>query len=255
MRIKTLIAVIILCILCAALYSALWFFWAQQVTQQVKTFQTDAALQGTVIDGNFTPVTGFPGAFHIGFSGRIVGGVQALNLPRVEVTGFFLPGTALTVDMPQGVSIQAPELDTFSSSLDSLRLTARIPSPLPASFTARDLYRWQETGQAVDITALHVVKGPLVVGGQGTIGLDRRLQPVANLPVKITGHMAFLAELQDRHLVKNRAAMIAGAVLGGLARTDDAGNSYLPLTLSIQKSTLYAGPLRVIDVPPVLWPE
>lgn len=254
MRKLAIIAGFLLLVILGA-YTALWHFWAQQIDAQIMAFRVQMATQGTEINGDFSAVSGFPGAFHVSFAGRIAGDGRALIIPQLDVRSFFLPGAAIAIDLPQGLRALSPELDEFTSTLDKLHIDAVIPSPLPASFSARDLYRWREAGGVVKINALELFKRPLHVTGQGNISLDERLQPLGEMPVEVEGHAAFLAELQSRHMIEPRATIMAGAVLGSLAKTDESGRSYVPVTLRIQKSTLYAGPLRVMDVPPLFWPE
>ncbi|MBU0858465.1 MAG: DUF2125 domain-containing protein, partial [Alphaproteobacteria bacterium] len=241
--------------LVAVSYTALWHFWAQQVTAQINIARADLTAQGTVIEGTITPVTGFPGPLTLSFAGSLSSTTQSLHIPSLTVRGFFLPGTKVHIDMPQGARAQVPEWAEYSSTLDALRLAAVVPSPLPASFTAGDLYHWQKSGGTLTVKELHLRKGSLTVDGTGAIALDDRLQPVAQMPVVITGHNNFLMELQSRQLVEPRQGLIAGAVLNGLSKPNDDGVPTLTLTLSIQKSTLYAGPIRIMDVPPLFWPE
>jgi hypothetical protein len=255
MKTKLIFITVFLAVIGAVSYTALWHFWAQQVTAQINTARADLTAQGTMIDGTITLVTGFPGPLTLSFAGSLSSATQSLHIPSLTVRGFFLPGATIHIDIPHGARAQVPEWDEYLSTLDALHLEAVVPSPLPASFTAADLFHWQKSGGILTVNSLHLRKGALTVDGAGTIALDDRLQLVAQMPVVITGHNNFLMELQSRQLFEPRQGLIAGAVLNGLSKPNDVGVPTLALTLSIQKSTLYAGPIRIMDVPPLFWPE
>lgn len=252
---KSVIAVIILLLLLAAGYTAAWHGWARGVQNAIDHFRADMAAQSTVIDGTFTAPAGFPGPISVSFSGTMSSDGRAVTIPMLTATGFFLPGTSLRVELPQGIKIHLPDRDDFSSSLDAALLDVTVPRPLPADFRAPALNAWRENGGVIPINSLKIRKASLNLAGKGTLTLDERLQPVLQMPVNMTGHTDFLLELQQRNLVKMQQAMIAGAALTALSKPDEDGVPTVTANLSIQNSTLYVGPIRVIDVPPVFWPE
>lgn len=252
---KLILIASLLVLMAAIIYAGLWHAWARQVEARAIEIRAALTAQGTQLEGQFSRIAGFPGPLELTFSGMIVAPTQALHLPFLSVRGFFLPGTTLEIEMPQGVRVHAPELDEFSSSLDSISLTARIPAQLPADFTARDLSRWKDAGGKIIVKDVQLRKSTLNVKGNGEITLDDRLQPALQLPVAMTGHGEFLTELQTRKITDSRQALIAGAVLGALAKPNADNIPEVAILLSIQKSTLYAGPIRITDIPPVFWPE
>lgn len=252
---KSIIASLILILLLVGGYAIAWHGWARGVETAINNFRADMAAQDTVIDGTFTAPAGFPGPITVSFSGTMASDGRAVTIPMLTATGFFLPGTALRVELPQGIKIHLPDRDDFSSSLDAALLDVTVPRPLPADFRAPALNAWREKGGTIPINEVEIRKSTLNLKGSGTLTLDERLQPVLQMPATMTGHTDFLLELQQRNLVKMQQAMIAGAALTALSKPGEDNVPTVAANLSIQQSTLYVGPIRVIDVPPIFWPE
>ena len=252
---KSIIAAVIIVLLAVGGYAIAWHGWARGVETAINHFRADMAAQDTVIDGTFTKPTGFPGPIKVSFSGTMSSDGRAITIPMLTAAGFFLPGTALRVDLPQGIKIHLPDRDDFSSSLDAALLDVTVPRPLPADFRAPALNTWRENGGIIPINRVEIKKSTLNLVGNGTLALDERLQPLLQMPVNMTGYTEFLLELQQRNLVKMQQAMIAGAALTALSKPGENNIPTVTANLSIQKSTLYVGPIRVIDIPPLFWPE
>jgi hypothetical protein len=252
---KFLIAAPVIIFLLFGGYAIAWHAWARGVQTSINNFRADMAAQGTVIDGTFTAPAGFPGPIIVSFAGTMASDGRAVTIPMLTVAGFFLPGTSLRVELPQGIKIHLPDRDDFSSSLDAALLDVTVPRPLPAAFRAPALNTWREKGGIIPINHVEIRKSSLNLAGKGTLALDERLQPVLQMPANMTGHTDFLLELQQRNLVKMQQAMIAGAALTALSKPGENDIPTVTANLSIQNSTLYVGPIRVIDVPPVFWPE
>jgi hypothetical protein len=245
----------IICVLLFAAYAATWHAWADIVSRAIETFRAELTAQGTAIEGDISDPSGFPGPIVISFSGTLSSDGRALTLPLLTVRGFFLPGTKLRLDLPQGMELQLPDRDAYTSSLDAASLSVTIPNPLPDAFTVPALTAWRDAGGRVDIHELSLRKGPMNVTGHGTLSLDERLQPLLDMPSRVTGHMPFVMELQQRGILDTKQSMIAASTLSFMSKPDENGASTLAATMLIKQSTLYAGMLRVVDVPPLFWPE
>ena len=49
------------------------------------------------------------------------------------------------------------------------------------------LIQWRDKGGTVEVTRLNLDHGPLRLNGEGTFALDRDLQPVGTLTVRVEG--------------------------------------------------------------------
>lgn len=252
---KSLIAATILLFILVVAYTAAWHGWARGVAQAIDNFRSDMALQDTVIDGTFSKPSGFPGPITVSFSGTVASDGRSLTIPTLTVRGFFLPGTNLRIDMPQGLQLQLPDRDLYTTSIDAAVIDVTVPNPLPADFRAPDLNNWRERGGKLDIHELSLRKGDLNVTGHGTLTLDQRLQPVLEMPSQVTGHMNFVADLQKRGLIDTRNAIIAAGALSLMSKPDENNMPTLTGTIAVKQSTLYVGLFRIVDVPPLFWPE
>lgn len=252
---KTIIAAAAVCVLLFAVYAAMWHAWADGVSRAIDTFRADMAAQGTAIDGNFSAPSGFPGPIVISFSGTLASDGRAMTLPLLTARGFFMPGTKLHLDLPQGVQLELPDRDPYTSSLDMAAISVTIPRPLPAAFTVPALTAWRDAGGRVDIHELTLRKGPMNVTGHGTLSLDERLQPLLEMPSRVTGHMPFVMELQQRGILDTKQSLIAASTISFMSKPDENKVPTLAATMQIKQNTLYAGMLRVVDIPPLFWPE
>lgn len=255
MKKKLFLFFLFLTLFAGVTYSALWHVWARELSRQIIFLQTGLGAQGVQINGEFTPVTGFPAAPVAGFSGSLRRGYEVWHIPAVTVRGYMLPGTNVQIDLPQGLRADIAGMDDFLTLVDELHMNIRLPAPLPRSLTVADLRLWQAADAPVQLRHLILRKGMMRIDGKGTLKLDDDLQPVIAMPAEIRGHMDFLMGLQARRIIDGKQALLVGAAMSGLSKPNEEGENVLSVNLTVADRALYVGPFRLIDVPPVIWSE
>lgn len=163
---------------------------------------------------------------------------------------------------PPGPTIAASfrdiELDRGDSAADGrtieeVALAAKLIGPLPRDTTARSLAVWRDGGGTIEIGELSLRWQEAKGKGSGTVALDRDLQPLAALTIRIDGYAGLVRSLVARGWLKRRDA---GAIQLGLdlfarASTGQPGTVALPLTF--QNRRVFLGPISVMRLPRIEW--
>lgn len=150
-------------------------------------------------------------------------------------------------DLPLGPAIAGltAELDLFG--------TPRGDSPADA------LARWRDDGGTIEVNKLRIDYGPLALAGEGTLALDREMQPIGAFTTKTKGFFETVDALRGRGLIRDRAAIMAKLILGVMAKRDPNGSTggdaqFLTLPLTIQDRIVSVGPVPLATLPPIVWP-
>ena len=163
---------------------------------------------------------------------------------------------------PPGVSIAASLRDiefgrgapaARGGTIEEASLTAKLIGPFPRDATAQSLAVWRDGGGTLEIGALSLRWQKANGKGSGTVALDRDLQPLAALTIRIEGYADLVRSLVDRGWLKKRDA---GAIKLGLdlfarAGTEQPGAVALPLTF--QNRRVFLGPISVMRLPRIEW--
>ncbi len=189
---------------------------------------------------------------------------------NAEALNVFLNWSVLSA-LPLEARIEAKEV-TFRSSpvaglgrkTQILSLSAEATGVPPRSLGAAAMAHWRDDGGTVEIRKLNIRHGPLQMDGDGTIALDRDLQPQGAFSLKVRGFLEAVDGLEAAGIIKPRGAEIVKAVLSVLARgqgkwaeeaEEEAEGKRIKVPLSIQDGNFYVGPVAVGRVPPLHWPD
>jgi len=85
------------------------------------------------------------------------------------------------------------------------------------------------------------------------VALDAAMQPIGAFTARIEGFFETVDALRENGIIRPRDAVTAKMVLGVLAKRNEAGRLSLAVPLTLQDRRLYAGPVPLIEVPPVSW--
>jgi hypothetical protein len=94
----------------------------------------------------------------------------------------------------------------------------------------------------------------LFVEGDGTLALDRDLQPVGALSARVSGYGGALDMLADAGLVRPAVAAAATTVLNLIAKIPNEGDpaeARMPIT--IQDRQFSVGPVNFFEFPRIPW--
>jgi len=142
-----------------------------------------------------------------------------------------------------------PEVTFFDTKLQVL---GKIAEPIDQVA----LSTWRDEGGIIEVDELEARYGPLYMFANGTVALDDKLQPLAAISAKFQGFFPAIDRLKEARLIRSRDAALAKVVLGALSRrTPGGGPATVSLPLNIQNGVLTAQQVKLLDIPPIVWPE
>ena len=135
-----------------------------------------------------------------------------------------------------------------------LNFQAKVLGGLEFPATVDALGHWRDGGGIVEVERLETQYGPLYVRANGTLALDQAMQPMGAMTAKVRGFFQTVKALRNAGHIRSRDAAMARGILGAQARKPKGGGAAtISLPLSIQEQKLYAGPVRLMDMPKIKW--
>lgn len=150
--------------------------------------------------------------------------------------------------LPPGLRLPlGNDITQFIAQLDIL---GRLDDPT----SLEALAHWRDDGGIVELDRIEAKYGPLHVRANGTVAFDDAMQPMAAMTAKMRGFFPTIDALRRAGLIRSRDATMAKLILGALARRPKGGGApSISLPLTIQNGKLFAGPVGLMDVPPIKW--
>ena len=94
----------------------------------------------------------------------------------------------------------------------------------------------------------------LDVSGNGTLALDRELQPTGAMTLSVRGFETVIDTLVARGVIRPGPAATARTILGLMAKTPEEGGApVLTAPLTVQNRKLFVGPVRLAELPAIVW--
>lgn len=139
--------------------------------------------------------------------------------------------------------------------LDEVILRGRFTQNFAATgFSKQDWTSWRDQGGTVEAERNQISYGPLMMQGNGTLALDGDLQLVGAFSTRIQGFFEALDRMNRARVISGPANSMARVVLGGLLKhPQNGGAPTISLPLTLQERALYAGPVRLLDMPVMNW--
>ena len=156
----------------------------------------------------------------------------------------------------EGVNAPALPRLPLGNALQRVSLEARLVGDFPLENVLESLGAWRDRGGTLELDKVDIRYGQLGVQASGTLALDRNLQPIGALTARLEGFPGAIDALREAGIIRPRDAAVAKLVLGALARRPAGGGPRtLSLPLSVQDRKLSAGPVPLMDIPEIRWPE
>ena len=165
------------------------------------------------------------------------------------VTGETAWDVALQVE---GASFRSQAPEPFVGQVPLLRADLRVTGDIPYGTLEQRLAAWRDNGGVIDVHAFRLVWPPLDIEGEGSVSLDREMRPLGAFTANIVGYRDLVEAFEAMGRLTRNQAMIAAGGMDAMATTDADGNKRLSVPLSMQDGRLYAGPLLLGDLPPIL---
>ncbi len=159
--------------------------------------------------------------------------------------------TSSDVELPS--SLASP----LGGRIENLRLAARLLGEFPRGEGAplnETLEIWRDGGGTVEVDHLALGHGPLTLRANGTLALDRDLQPIGAFTAQAQGFFETIDAFSGAGMIGAGQAMSAKLLLGVLAQhPKNGGPAILNLALTVQQRTFYAGPVKLLQLPMLQW--
>jgi len=189
---------------------------------------------------------------------------RTVTAARLDVTAS-LPARAVTEHTETGLMVMLAadkvllplaEEVPLGPAIESLALTARVLGA-PPRVDAAGLAGWSQDGGTVELDTASLHWGALALGAEGTLALDRELQPIGALTAEITGFAPAIDTLVATGWVKAKQGQTAKAVLAGLSPRKigepPPANPTAKLPISLHDRFVHLGPFRLLPLPRVEW--
>ncbi len=147
------------------------------------------------------------------------------------------------------LSAAAIETNPLGGSVKETRIHAQLLGVPPSTADAAGLKAWRDAGGAVNAPELTIQWGPLGLSGNGTLALDKDMQPEGAFTAHITGFDETLDALSAAGWVKMGAASLAKLGLGIAARPGPDGKPTVTTPVTIQNRHISLGAFKLGQLP------
>lgn len=154
-----------------------------------------------------------------------------------------------------GVTLPDPSMSPFGEKITSLETDVDlVVAPTRVGTLPEQLDIWRRDGGAIEVRRLSIRHGVLGLDGDGTITLDRNLQPEGAFGVSVSGFNPAIDALVAQGLVPEAESRLVKAALGLLAKVPpEGGPKRIEIPLTVQDQKLIAGPFPLMRIPRIYW--
>jgi hypothetical protein len=154
----------------------------------------------------------------------------------------------------QGIDLPPETEPPLGPRIEGAELRALFYAPMPADLSESSARGWNEAGGTLEIERLQIAWPPLEMKGEGTLALDRDLQPLGSFTANLKGAFETVDVLAKRKLVDAGDALVAKLALAVLAKTSpDPPSGVIRLPLTLQNRAVTLGPARLLKLKEIHW--
>ncbi|MGE3934196.1 MAG: DUF2125 domain-containing protein [Rhodospirillaceae bacterium] len=161
------------------------------------------------------------------------------------------PGVVATVEQ---LMLPAAARAPLGREIAHLDVEAQVLGQAPAAPLRQAAAAWRDGGGTLELRRLALHWGNLQLVADGTVALDRDMQPMGAATARIAGFNETIDALAANGAVNMRDAGTAKAALSMMARpAPDTGRPEIRVPLNVQQSQLFLGPFPLLRVPRIEW--
>lgn len=197
----------------------------------------------------------------VAVNGQAPLGVRHLDFEVTQfrgVTGHLKPSAEFSFEIDD-VTLPAGSLpEQFRSRpIDLALLQGKVLGPFRPDFNRAAATAWRDIGGTVEVESVELRWGPLKLVAVGTMALDENLQPLAALTATITGFNETIDALASTGALQKNEADSAKTLLGLLAKPPRllGGPPEITVPVTIQNQRLSLGPVALMTLPSIQWPD
>lgn len=148
-----------------------------------------------------------------------------------------------------GVSAEVLEGNPLGAKIDQAALHVQLLGKPPAAWDEAGIKAWREAGGTVNLNTLSLQWGQLSLSADGTLALDKEMQPEGAFTTHMTGYEQAIDSLAAAGWLKLGSASIAKLALGIASHPGPDGKPSVNTPLTIQNRRLSAGAIKLGQVP------
>lgn len=202
-----------------------------------------------------------PGALRLGLAGTHIFETGTGDAPRhvavsVERATATLENPGERLDLVLRNLVLPPDIEApLGRTIAVLEFGAVLKGPLGAGDLKDAAASWRDGGGTVEVVRLALDWSALSLRAEGTVALDKDMQPMAALSARFTGFRETVDALVALGRIRPRDGMTAKIVLGLLAKAPEGSGEApeIAAPLTVQKGKLYIGPVRLLSLPKIDW--
>lgn len=141
----------------------------------------------------------------------------------------------------------------FAGAVSEAAADLDVSGNLPALPSGHDLIAWRDAGGIIEVRRLELASGPVRLGGDGTLALDRNGQPIGAMTLEISGYHAALDALIVRGVLSVTTGFRMKQIFAVLAGGSVNPSKPVRIPLTLQERVLSAGPIPLMELPAVDW--
>ncbi len=135
-----------------------------------------------------------------------------------------------------------------------LAIEAELKGTIPPGPPEAALAVWRDGGGTLEVRSLRLDWGPLALDADGSLGLDRDMQPVGTMTARVRG-LAAAITAYERAGVLEPGPAAAARLLSAVATRPaaDGGPPEVRLPITIRNQLVMLGPLVLVRFPRIRW--
>ena len=259
-------------------WSLWWSLLARELRHGLQNWVEARRAEGWVVTTGETTLGGFPTMVRLTLG--------APSLKTMDGSGWQGPQAMLSLSPldPKGVRLELhgkqvlvppgqPPVEAFAAEValmlypDSLDFSLRAGElrgrklgrlafhAKPEGSLLPGLSAWRNGGGDLQLSQINVDWDSLHLEGEGTLALDKRLQPLFAGTASMAGLPETLDKLAQDGTIKPAAAALAHVGLKLIAKPGADGRAEVHLPVTVQDGKIYLGPASVASLPDITWPN
>jgi hypothetical protein len=141
----------------------------------------------------------------------------------------------------------------LGQQIDHVMFDGTWRGPLPAGKLADALAAWRDDGGTIELQSIDLGWGALSLTADGTLALDKALQPLGAFSARIRGFDTILDALTASGAIKPNDAALARLGLSMMAQRGADGTPQLKIPVTVQEDAVFLGPARLVKLSKLTW--
>ena len=174
-----------------------------------------------------------------------------LSVPETQPQAHGAESLAFAVELED---MKLPkQLKPLDQTITHISLVGALDGVIPRKPLPEALGAWRDSGGTIEIHHMKLAWGALSMTGNGTLALDKTLQPMGAFSTQISNYGDIIDAMAGADIIKPTEASYIQVGLALLAKKDEEGHPFLKTPVTLQNDSLYIGPAKLAKLPQIDW--